>query len=70
MDETTKFISHRYSGLRLFVREKPHSLGVGEAIFLWDCWMTVKEKLSDVGMIGSEVIVEDEYLFGGIVGCN
>jgi hypothetical protein len=21
-------------------------------------------------MIGSEVIVEDEYLFGGIVGCN
>jgi hypothetical protein len=33
--------------------------------------MTVKEKLSDVGMIDSEVIVEeDEYLFGGIVGCN
>jgi hypothetical protein len=52
------------------VQEKPHSLVVGEVIFLWDCWMTVKEKLSDVGMIGSEVIVEDEYLFGGIVGCN
>jgi hypothetical protein len=32
--------------------------------------MTVKEKLSDVGMTDSEVIVEDEYLFGGIVGCN
>ncbi len=47
-------------GCDFFVREKPCSLVMGEAIFLWGCWMTVKEKLSDVGMIDSEVIVEDE----------
>ncbi len=52
---------HTYMmGCDFFAREKSHSLVMGEAIFLWDCWMTVKEKLSDVGMIDSEVIVEDE----------
>jgi len=53
---------HTYMmGCDFFAREKPCSLVMGkEAIFLWDCWMTVREKLSDVGMIDSEVIVEDE----------
>jgi hypothetical protein len=52
-------------GCNFFVREKPHPFVVGEAILLWDCWMTAKEKLPDVGMIDSEVIVEHEYLLGG-----